>query len=201
MEQSLQRIITGYQTFRKKYALGKSALMKDLAIQGQNPQIMLVGCCDSRVDPSLIFQCHPGDIFTVRNIANIIPPFEGDEKHHGTSASLEFGVCYLEVKHLIVLGHSQCGGLNALINQDTLKQNDFISHWLSILEEDLPASKNPDELGKAALIRAYDSCLTFPWIQKRVEAKTLQIHQWFFEVKTGEIFRYCREKNAYFPLA
>ena len=83
--------------------------MRHLALRGQNPETMVVACCDSRVDPSLILQCDPGDLFVARNVANIIPPYECDEKHHGTSAALEFGICYLHVKHLIIFGHSQCG--------------------------------------------------------------------------------------------
>ena len=110
MKKSFKKIIQGYRAFRKKYATGHNSVMRHLA-NGQNPEIMVVACCDSRVDPALILQCDPGDLFIVRNVANIVPPYEADERHHGTSAALEFGICYLKVKHLIILGHSQCSGI------------------------------------------------------------------------------------------
>src|SRR3989338_10104985 len=98
MEKSFIKILQGYQTFRKKYTLGDRSIMQSLAYHGQQPQIMIIACSDSRVDPAVILQCDPGDLFVVRNVANIIPPYEKDEKHHGTSAALEFGLCYLRVK-------------------------------------------------------------------------------------------------------
>jgi carbonic anhydrase len=119
MESVLGKILKGYQSFREQYAHGDNSVMRYLASHGQNPEIMVVACCDSRVDPALILQCDPGDLFTIRNVANIIPPYEKDDLHHGTSAALEFGICYLHVEHLIIFGHSQCGGINALMNQGT----------------------------------------------------------------------------------
>ena len=97
-------MIEGYQAFREKYAHGDNSVMRSLANEGQQPEVMIVSCCDSRVDPALILQCEPGDLFIVRNVANIVPPYEKDEAHHGTSAALEFGICYLNVKHLIIVG-------------------------------------------------------------------------------------------------
>src|SRR5476651_63061 len=107
--------------------------MQYLSHHGQKPEVMVVACCDSRVDPALILQCDPGDLFVVRNVANIIPPYEKDEAHHGTSAALEFGVSFLKVEHLILLGHSQCGGIQALLSSDT-NQDDFITNWVSLIK-------------------------------------------------------------------
>src|SRR5579863_9197421 len=104
--------------------------MQYLSNYGQKPEVMVVACCDSRVDPALILQCDPGDLFVVRNVANIIPPYENDEAHHGTSAALEFGISVLHVKHLILLGHSQCGGIQALLKTNGEPQNDFINNWV-----------------------------------------------------------------------
>src|SRR3990167_3182742 len=126
---SFKKILQGYLGFRDKYATGDNSVMQHLAYHGQQPDIMIVACCDARVDPALILQCEPGDLFIVRNVANIIPPYEADAGHHGTSAALEFGLCYLNIKHLIILGHSQCGGVTALLNSDNIKQNDFIPRW------------------------------------------------------------------------
>ena len=115
MIKSFETIVQGYQQFRKKYLAKETNLLSTLAEHGQHPQVMIVACCDSRVDPAIVLQCDPGDLFVVRNVANVIPPYEKDSGHHGTSAALEFGVCQLQVKHLIILAHSHCGGIQALM--------------------------------------------------------------------------------------
>lgn len=174
--------------------------MKHLALRGQKPEIMVIACCDSRVDPSLILQCDPGDLFVVRNVANIVPPYECDDKHHGTSAALEFGVCYLNVKHLIIFGHSQCGGIDALVNAKNLKQNDFISSWVSLIDRHT-TTEDIDIVAKNALSYSYDNCLTFPWIKERVEKNQLDIHRWFFDIQSGEIFVYTDSEKTYKKLS
>lgn len=199
MEKSLNQILQGYRLFRQKYAEGNHPVMESLADTGQMPEIMIVACSDSRVDPAVILQASPGQLFIVRNVANIVPPYEEDERHHGTSAALEFGVCYLKVKHLIIWGHSQCGGLQALLNAETLKQNDFITRWVSLTEVDA-RENDVDALAKKALFRSYEHSLTFPWIQDRVHRGDLKIHRWFFDIKSGEIFSYSAEKKTYLPL-
>ena len=199
MKKSLEKIKEGYASFRNAYATGDQSVMRQLAAEGQKPEIMVVSCCDSRVDPSLILQCNPGDLFVVRNVANIVPPYECDEKHHGTSAALEFGICYLNVKHLIILGHSQCGGIEALMHEKILKQDDFITNWVSIIDFHQP-SNNSDTIAKNALTLSYGNCLTFPWIHERVKNKTLEIHRWFFDIKTGEIVVYSDTTKNYSPL-
>lgn len=197
MKKSLKKILRGYHTFRKKYASGNRSIMHLLAKHGQSPDIMVVSCCDSRVDPALILQCDPGDLFVVRNVANIVPPFEKDEGHHGVSAALEFGVCFLKVKHLIILGHSQCGGIHALLNEDSLHQDDFISRWVSVIKRPHHSIKDTDECAKLALVQSYENCLAFPWIKKRVSEKTLAIHLWFFDISQGEIFSYSQSENNF----
>ncbi|MCX7120181.1 MAG: carbonic anhydrase [Gammaproteobacteria bacterium] len=199
MKNSLKKILSGYFGFRKRYATGDQSVMHHLAAHGQNPEIMVIACCDSRVDPSLILQCNPGDLFVVRNVANIVPPYECDEKHHGTSAALEFGICYLNVKHLIILGHSQCGGIDALINGTQLKQNDFISNWVSIIDTQ-DKTKDITTCAKNALRHSFENCLTFPWIKERLENKTLEIHRWFFDIQSGEITLYDTNSKTYQPL-
>src|SRR6476620_858128 len=152
---SFKKILQGYLGFRDKYAIGDNSVMGHLAYHGQQPDIMIVACCDSRVDPALILQCEPGDLFVVRNVANIIPPYEKDEAHHGTSAALEFGICFLKVEHLILLGHSQCGGIQLLLNSHAGNQNYFISNWVSLIKTDVDHSHEPDEYAKLALTHSY----------------------------------------------
>jgi carbonic anhydrase len=201
MEKSLQKIIQGYHAFKQKYAAGDNSIMQHLAHHGQKPQIMVIACCDSRVDPALILQCDPGELFIVRNVANIVPPYEADEGHHGTSAALEFGVCYLNVKHLVILGHSQCGGIDALLNKVDLKQNDFITSWVSLIKTDAATIQDADACAKQALTHSYENCLTFPWIKERVTQKKLAIHLWFFDIKAGEISSYSFADKQYQKLA
>lgn len=196
MEKNFLKMLEGYQVFREKYAHGDQSVMHYLSHYGQQPQVMIVSCCDSRVDPALILQCDPGDLFIVRNVANIVPPYEKDEAHHGTSAALEFGICFLKVQHLILLGHSQCGGIQALLSGDSTS-NDFINNWVSVIKTTRFDSKNVDDHAKCALNQSYQNCLTFPWIKERVKEGNLIIHLWFFDIKTGEIFTYSETKKEY----
>ncbi|WP_341749985.1 MULTISPECIES: carbonic anhydrase [unclassified Candidatus Tisiphia] len=201
MQQSFNKILKGYQVFRKKYADGNKSVMQSLSRDGQQPKIMVVACCDSRVDPALILQCDPGDLFVVRNVANIVPPYEKDTYHHGTSAALEFGVCFLRVEHLIILGHSQCGGIQELLTSDDSQQNDFITNWVSLIKTPNFRQYNADDYTKLALKQSYQNCMMFPWINEQVSRKELIIHLWFFDIKTGRIFTYSDKQSSYIPLA
>lgn len=200
MKESLIKLLQGYKIFREKYVLGDDAIMHKLAHFGQKPQAMVIACSDSRVDPALILQCEPGELFVVRNVANIVPPYEKDEMHHGTSAALEFGLCFLHIKHLILLGHSQCGGIQALLEGEDLKENDFINNWVSIIKDNDFENSNIDDYSKVALNKSYENCLTFPWINNKIVNNQLTIHRWFFDIKTGQIFSYCETDNNYIPL-
>lgn len=205
MKRSLDKILNGYNDFKAKIKGDKKAFMQQLATEGQSPEVMVVACCDSRVDPSMILQCKPGDLFVARNVANIIPPYENDEFHHGTSAALEFGICYLQVKHLIIWGHSQCGGISALLNEENIKhQNDFIGNWIDIIKknEDFCGdfSQEVDNMAKKALSLSYNNCLTFPWIKDRVDNNRLIIHRWFFNIKEARVYKYNTDVNDFEPL-
>lgn len=202
MNQSFEKLLQGYEKFREQYASGDTSIMKSLAHYGQKPQAMVVACCDSRVDPALILQCDPGDMFVHRNVANIVPPYEHDTGHHGTSAALEFGVRFLNVKHLILLGHSQCGGIKMLQTIDAEKpDNDFIATWVSLVQEFKPHDCSEESYAKSALHQSYQNCLSFPWIKSAVEGGTLVIHRWFFDIESGCIQQYVPAENAYKPLS
>ena len=189
MEETLTHLINGYQQFKEKYLTEHPELMRQLA-EKQTPKTMVIACSDSRVDPALILQCDPGDLFTVRNVANIIPPYEGDHVwHHGTSAALEFGICYLNISRLVVLGHSRCGGIHTYLEHNTLHQDDFISNWLDLLN-DTHYHPDPDTFSKNALLSSYHNLLSFPWIQERVKLGTLQISLWFFEIESVTLYDY-----------
>ncbi|MCC8417367.1 MAG: carbonic anhydrase [Rickettsia endosymbiont of Bryobia graminum] len=200
MEYSLKKILKGYQEFRNKYANSDESIMDGLYRNGQQPKIMVIACCDSRVDPALILQCDPGDLFVVRNVANIIPPYEKDARHHGTSAALEFGICFLNIEHLIVLGHSQCGGIKALLESEDLKQDDFITNWVSLVKTPDFRKYQADDYAKLSLEQSYQNCMTFPWIKERTITGKLNIHLWFFDIQAGQIYTYSNDKKTYQPL-
>ena len=199
MEKNIKKILQGYELFRKKYVFGDSSIMKYLSDYGQKPRIMIIACCDSRVDPALILQCDPGDLFVVRNVANIVPPYEHDSGHHGTSAALEFGIRFLKIKHLILLGHSQCGGIRALMDSKESEKNDFIHDWVSLVQQNTK-TKNSDEYAKLALQKSYQNCMTFPWIAKKFQQEKLSIDVWFFDIKKGEVSTYSMLDKVYRPL-
>ena len=193
METSYIKLLNGYKAFRNKFVESESSTLKTLSIEGQKPEIMVIACCDSRVDPALILQCDPGDLFVVRNVANIVPPYELDKGHHGTSTALEFGICYLNVKHVILLGHSNCGGIASLFNKTNLHQDDFISSWVSIIKPESIENLTIDECAKSGLEKSYQNCLSFPWIKEKVAEGKLKIHLWYFDIESGEI--YSKDKN------
>jgi carbonic anhydrase len=204
MDYSFKKILKGYRLFRKKYVQGETSVMQLLSRHGQQPRIMVVACCDSRVDPAVIFQCDPGDLFVVRNVANIVPPYEkGCEQYstqHGTSAALEFGINFLKVKNLIILGHSQCGGIESLLKGKQFPSNDFITNWVSLIKAGAGTYHTADDYAKWALTESYRNSMTFPWIKERVLHNKLVIHLWFFDIKTGKIFMYSEKQNNYQPL-
>ena len=129
-----QRLIDGYSSFAAGRLRIEQDRFRELAETGQHPEIMVIGCCDSRVSPEVIFDAHPGELFVVRNVANIIPPYAPDGQAHGVSAALEFGVGALRVKHIVVLGHAHCGGINAFAEDaEPLSPGDFIGKWMKLM--------------------------------------------------------------------
>lgn len=197
MEKSFKKIQEGYSKFRQKYTQGAHSVMKHLAISGQHPEIMVVTCCDSRVDPALILQCDPGDLFVLRNVANIIPPYEKSLAHDGTKAALEYGISFLNVKHLIILGHSYCGGIDALLNNEKKQKNDFISEWVSLIKSDKTMTLDNDDYAKQALSLSRQHCFTYPWIKSKIDQHKLTIHLWFFDIEKGQIYAYSEENKEY----
>ena len=130
-----QRLIEGYEAFRSGRLVAEQDRYRELAEHGQSPEIMVVGCCDSRVSPEVIFDARPGELFVVRNVANLVPPYSPDGEFHSTSAALEFAVQALKVKNIVVMGHGRCGGIKAALDHKSppLSPGDFIGKWMSLL--------------------------------------------------------------------
>jgi len=195
-----QRLIDGYSTFRSERLPQEQTRFRDLAEQGQAPEVMVIGCCDSRVSPEVIFDVGPGELFVARNIANLVPPYTPDSAQRAMSAALEFAVQALKVKHIVVLAHAQCGGIRAYAEEaEPLSPGDFIGNWMSIIE---PAAKAVGPRGErsfteyvtaleqTAAVKTLDNLMTFPYVRRRVEAHELQLHAAYFGVATGDLSVY-----------
>jgi carbonic anhydrase len=201
--QDIERFIAGFRRFQDNYFGAESSHFEPLK-KGQSPKTMIVGCSDSRVDPAILTGCAPGDIFTVRNVANLVPPHEENGGLHGVSAALEFAVCHLGVQHIVVLGHSQCGGIGALMRGTCgCKGGGFISRWMTIATSareqvlsELPG-KAPELQQRAAeqasILLSLENLRSFPFIRERVENRTLSLHGWYFDIGAGELFGYDAE--------
>ncbi len=199
-----QRLIDGYGAFAKGRLPSEQNRYCELAEAGQSPEIMMIGCCDSRVSPEVIFDAGPGEMFVVRNIANVIPPYSPDGQAHGVSAALEFGVAALKVKHIVVLGHARCGGVKAFAEDAApLTPSDFIGKWMQLMA---PAAEKVGPRGDASWIEyltkleqanvgnSLDNLLTFPRIAKLIESGAIQTHGAYFGVASGEL--YVMDKTA-----
>jgi len=203
----IERFISGFRSFQKEYFGSRSTHYDDLQ-HGQSPKTMLIGCSDSRVDPAILTNCKPGDLFTVRNIANLVPPCEKDGGKHGVSAALEFAVCSLEVEDIIVLGHSGCSGIKALMSGQFDKHGEgFISQWMNIAapakEQILADLHNKDPqlqqraAEQAAILLSIENLHSFPFIVDRIANGTLSLHGWYFDLGKGELLEYNTEQRAF----
>lgn len=188
----MEGLLAGYGRFRAKGWPEQRRLFESLASQGQKPKAFVIGCVDSRVDPATIFDATPGEMLTVRNVANLVPPYAPDSAYHGTSAALEFGVRVLEIPHLIVLGHSLCGGVQALLEGAPAKAHDFIEPWMSIAEPArlralrVPAGEERRRCCEQEVIQvSLANLMTFPWIAERATAGKLRLHGAWFDIRTG----------------
>jgi carbonic anhydrase len=188
-------LLEGFERFQSQRFVEKHSKYQSLAINGQHPSAFVISCCDSRVSPEVIFDCDPGDIFVMRNIASIVPPFELSGQYHGTSAALDFAVRRLEVRDVIVLGHSQCGGVQASADDpDGEKNGEFIGPWLKLIGNNSNCcSADADRSGKLRRLElncvenSLKNLLTFPWILSRCRENRLRLHGVHFDVGSGKL--------------
>ena len=195
------RLVEGYEAFRSGRLPSEKARFAEMAETGQKPEIMVIACCDSRVSPEVIFDARPGELFVVRNVANLVPPFAPDGELHGTSAALEFAVQALKVKHIVVMGHARCGGVHAYVRRlrnpgadDALSPGDFIGRWMTLIApaaEALPSQGNESDhdyaerLAVTSIRNSIENLLTFPCVNVLHGKGRLQLHGAVFDVTTG----------------
>jgi carbonic anhydrase len=190
---ALDRLIAGFKAFRARYFEQRPELFERLAARGQNPEVLVIGCSDSRADPAILLGTEPGELFVIRNVANLVPPYEPDGHYHGTSSAVEFAVRDLAVKHIVVLGHSGCGGIQALVaaSQGKLKGREFIAGWVSLVAKAVPAGSHPkhtQEMEQAAIRVSLENLLTFPWLRAKVQDGGLTLHGWWFDLDAGQLW-------------
>jgi carbonic anhydrase len=201
-----QRLCDGYGTFRDGRLAAEQSRYRDLAERGQTPETMVVGCCDSRVSPEVIFDAGPGELFVVRNVANLVPPYSPDGALHGVSAALEYAVEVLRVRHIVVLGHARCGGVRAFAEDTT--GGDFLGKWMSLLAPVAaaiaPRDEAPDNyltrLEQASMLASLENLRTFPFIRSRCEGGKLALHGAYFDVASGELSALDPATGCFIPV-
>ena len=202
-----KRLIDGYSAFLSERLPVEQNRYRELAETGQSPEILVIGCCDSRVSPEAIFDAKPGELFVIRNVGNLVPPYTPDGAQRAVSAALEFAVQALKVKHIVVLGHAQCGGIRAFAEEQApLSPGDFIGHWMALIA---PAAKTVGPRGDrpmvdyltalelASTVKTLDNLMTFPCIKILVERGKLALHAAYFGVGTGTLSVYDRSSGAF----
>lgn len=206
--QDIERFIRGFSRFQQRFM--SEPVVRASLRDGQHPSTLVIGCCDSRVDPALLTGCAPGDLFVVRNIANLVPPCTADASA-GVSSAIEFAVCGLEVARVVVLGHARCGGIRALMSgKRVTDETDFVARWMRIAEpvreEVLRAlpHKHDDARCRAAeqasILHSLDNLMTYPWLRRRVEAGKVALHGWYFDIETGSLLAYSPRKQEFLNL-
>ena len=205
-------LVDRYRRFKYRHFAPNQEQYEELATYGQSPETMVVSCCDSRVDPETIFSAMPGELFVVRNVANLIPPFETTGKYHGVSAALEFAVLNLRVKHIIVMGHSGCGGIRACLEHSAARQTEaqFITNWMSMLDgarTEVATSHHgksaPDQcaaLERKAVLTSLANLRTFPCIQILEGRGKIQLHGAHFDIASGTLEVLNPATGTYVPL-
>jgi carbonic anhydrase len=193
-----KQLLDGYRTFRTQRLPTEQSRYRELSERGQAPEVMVIGCCDSRVSPEVIFDAGPGELFVMRNIANLVPVYQPDENAHGVSAALEYAVNVLRVKHIVVLGHAQCGGIRAFIDKiEPLSPGDFIGKWMAMFIKpgEVVEQRSHEtmqqfvvRIEKAAVFRSLENLMTFPFVRSRVERGDLNLHGAYFGVAEGSLF-------------
>lgn len=187
----MQRLIDGYRHFRAEQWPERRAIFERLAHVGQSPRAMVIACSDSRVDPTMIFSAEPGELFILRNVANLVPPYEPDTAFHATSAALEFAVRVLEVTDLIVMGHAMCGGIGVLLRGAPDPAGDFLLPWMRIAERAKRralerAGTDPQAVCEQESVKlSLENLLTFPWIADRVADRKLTLTGSLFDIRSG----------------
>ncbi|KXO73219.1 carbonic anhydrase [Brucella anthropi] len=192
-------LLAGYRTFMREHFAHETSRYRHLADKGQSPETLVIACCDSRAAPETIFNTAPGEIFVLRNVANLIPPYEPDGEYHAASAALEFAVQSLKVKNIVVMGHGRCGGIKAALDTESapLSPGDFIGKWMSLIAPAAEAisgnqlmtqSERQTALERISIRYSINNLRTFPCVDILEKKGKLTLHGAWFDISTGELW-------------
>lgn len=200
-----RKLIEGFEKFRAEYFDSpRKSDYERLVKEGQQPETLVIACSDSRIDPAILTDSHPGEFFAIRNVAAIVPPYNKDGTLLGTSSAIEYAVRFLKVKHIVVLGHAGCGGIQALATENYQATEhhsfQFLNHWLGIGENAKNVIQNslkdadPKELltclEKAMIVVSLENLLSFPWIKDKFDRQEIFIHGWYYDMCKGNLLEY-----------
>lgn len=194
--QNFHDLVGGFHHFRANYFLKEKEFFESLA-HSQSPKTLVIACCDSRTDPAIVLGCKPGDLFVVRSVAAIVPPPEKAGEYDAVMAAVEYGVKHLDVDHIVVMGHSNCGGIAGLFNPQAVRKEQFTSKWISLAcpaverineensQEDLTQRMRLSE--EAAVLLSIENLLSYPWIEEAVQAQSLSLHALYYDMREGTL--------------
>ncbi len=207
-----EQLTDRFRRFKHRHFVPNADHYEELATYGQHPQTMIISCCDSRVDPETVFSAMPGELFVVRNVANLVPPFEKGGLFHGVSAAIEFAVLNLRVKHIVIMGHSGCGGVKAALDQSAAIQTEaqFISRWMSMLDDArlrvlsanqmAPKADQLAALEREGIKTSIKNLRTFPFVKEVEDKGRLSLHGAYFDIKSGDLRVLNHSRGEFFSL-
>ncbi len=209
--QELNTLLDGFKRFKRCY-YEKDTSLYDQLRKGQRPQVLVIACSDSRVDPAILTDSKPGDLFVVRDVANIVPPYAKDAPDNGVSSAVEYAVRHLNVGHILVLGHSHCGGIDALMHCDSdHPSGEFIDQWVMTaraarqkIEREMPDEDEEKKVcacEQASIVVSLKNLMGFPWVAKAVQAGRLRLHGWYFDLDTGDLLACNIETGTFSKIA
>ncbi|MDD5276292.1 MAG: carbonic anhydrase [Methylovulum sp.] len=225
---TLSKLFTGIKSFQQRAYRLNTDKMERLLEHGQKPKVMVIACSDSRVDPALLMDTEPGDLFVLRHVANLVPLYDMDNNHDSVRSGIEYGVRDLQVEHIIVLGHAHCGGIHTLLStlSGQMPQRDFIGGWVSIAldacyryvigqvdaesegepgctvrQVDMEGLCDHQHLVERAAIRgSLDNLRTYPWIKERLDNGSLCLHGWWFDLESGDLWATSADNSSFLPV-
>jgi carbonic anhydrase len=206
--------IARFHHFKQEFFLKEVEFFARLHV-AQEPKALVIACSDSRVDPAILLDCQPGEFFTVRNVAALVPAAEDVRGADAVMAAVEYGLKHLNIEHVIVMGHSSCGGIAGLIHQEKIQEDKFVLDWVRIAEpvfrklaDEYPdAAHNAEwkhvcsaKCEKGAVLQSIDNLLSYPWVEERVEAGKLKLHGWYYDMAEGDLLAYSAEEEDFIPM-
>ncbi len=208
----IAKLTAGFKDFRDGRFQEQRTTYEALVDRGQNPKVALIACSDSRVDPAMVLQADPGDLFIIRNVANLVPPYEREGHYHGTSTAVEYAVRHLEVEHVIVLGHAHCGGIRSLFErpEENSQDNHFVPPWMSLVQSaylrvegtmpDAPEEVKARICEQSAVLVSLDNLMTFPSVRERVGSGRLRLHGWYIDIRSCVLQVYDPSRQHFEPV-